>query len=155
MYKRQAQQGSIRGERHQRAQRHAQHSAGGGQRRQQQQQRQHAGISVVGTPYQYGDGTTGYQIVFPRVAEEMDEQAQADEAARVHFHVRCAIWLSLLVNIVLFVSKTYSALASPSLSVGASAVDSLLDLASQGIVFAAERGSRNAQMMNESVLKSF
>jgi cation diffusion facilitator family transporter len=93
-----------------------------------------------GTPYQYGDGTEGYRIKFPStVEEEPDEQ----EVAGIERHVSIAIYVSLLANIILFVCKTFSAVASHSLSVAASAVDSFLDLASQGIVVLAERGSKN------------
>lgn len=103
----------------------------------------HAPHSPQLTPYRYGDGKQGYQVMFPNGPADAAEQAASDAAAaRVQRHVGYAISLSLLVNIVLFVTKTYSAIVSGSLAVAAAAVDSFLDLASQLIVFLAERGSK-------------
>lgn len=103
----------------------------------------HAPHSPQLTPYRYGDGKQGYQVMFPNGPADAAEQAASDAAAaRIERHVGYAISLSLLVNIVLFVTKTYSAIASGSLAVAAAAVDSFLDLASQLIVYLAERGSK-------------
>lgn len=58
--------------------------------------------------------------------------------------VRYAIWISLACNVVLFVAKVWSAVASHSLAVAASAVDSFLDLLSQLIIFISERSMRKS-----------
>jgi hypothetical protein len=69
----------------------------------------------------------------------------SDEArASRRIHVAIALWASLIVNIILFVSKVYSVFVSGSLSVAASAVDSFLDLLSQFIIFVAEHGVQHS-----------
>jgi cation diffusion facilitator family transporter len=106
-----------------------------------------AGASGTTTPYRFHDGSgRGYTVLLPGSKDgcNLDHAAMEAESARIAWHVNSAIWLSLSVNVALFVSKTYSAVVSLSLSVAASAVDSFLDLASQAIVWWAERGSRNA-----------
>ena len=125
---------------HSHAQLHSQDSAAGGSPQEEST-----------SPYQFGDGGRGYNVLFPAEEDESQDPAVAAAsaarneaaAASIARHVSVAISLSLGINVILFVTKTYSAIASGSLSVAASAVDSFLDLASQCIVWLAERGSKN------------
>jgi len=93
-------------------------------------------------PYRYGDGLEGYQIRFFQGLSDEGLLSEAESSA-IAKHIHWAIWLSLIVNVILFVTKTVSAFVSRSLSVAASAVDSALDLLSQVIVWLAERGSKD------------
>ena len=67
---------------------------------------------------------------------------------RKMFSTSCKIWsllyISLVANVILFSAKVYVFVQSHSLAVLASAVDSLLDLVSQLIVYLALRGSQDA-----------
>ncbi|RUS29592.1 hypothetical protein BC938DRAFT_480473 [Jimgerdemannia flammicorona] len=59
----------------------------------------------------------------------------SSNAASSPFLVHLAINLSFVINLVLFITKIFVALASGSLSVLASAFESFLDLLSNGIIF--------------------
>eukprot|EP00708_Paratrimastix_pyriformis_P002629 GAFH01001380.1.p1 GENE.GAFH01001380.1~~GAFH01001380.1.p1 ORF type:complete len:317 (+),score=128.12 GAFH01001380.1:313-1263(+) len=67
--------------------------------------------------------------------EVVDEEEEAKKSKSAKF----VIYLSFGVNVCLFFIKLYAAIASMSLSVIASVVDSLLDLASGSVVFLTTR----------------
>lgn len=64
-----------------------------------------------------------------------------DDTKSINWKLGLAIWSSLIINIILFITKTISAISAHSLSVAAAAVDSALDLASQLIVWIMEHKS--------------
>jgi cation diffusion facilitator family transporter len=94
--------------------------------------------AVHPTPF-LNDSTTADHTLSPPVPVSSQHSAVP---ASVQMHLLLAMRLSLLINFLLFSFKTYSALVSKSLSVGASAGESCLDLASEGIVVWAERKSK-------------
>eukprot|EP00708_Paratrimastix_pyriformis_P002972 GAFH01001736.1.p1 GENE.GAFH01001736.1~~GAFH01001736.1.p1 ORF type:complete len:453 (-),score=115.21 GAFH01001736.1:58-1416(-) len=74
--------------------------------------------------------------------EIVDEEEEAKRAKSARF----AITMSFCVNVVLFCIKLYAAIASMSLSVIASTVDSILDLCSGSVVFLTSRIKNRANL---------
>jgi len=83
-----------------------------------------------------------------------DKDKEANDPSARMTSVRIAVNLSFVVNVCLFVAKVVAAITSGSLSVLASALDSLLDLLSGSILWFIARAIRNRDPYKYPVSKS-